>query len=485
MDKRYISNFLKGLASSSFGSGISIAMHFVSIMIIVKQVPKDEFGLYILILAITNFLRILSGLGLDLTLVKFIAGAEENQERQKIFTSILAIRLLTIIGVCGLIWAGGHIAAEAYQPALAEYVIYLPLLFAVMGTRELVFHLFQALRFFKKYAIVQVCSAIAKLLLILALMSQGELSLLTLIYVEIITLTASFILQIFLLPRSFYGKLQLQMSVFKDAVKFGFPLYLNNMLNFFHYRVSIFIMGIMLTPASIAYYEVAMKIPEGFSKLFNSFIIVYFPNLSQLFSQKKTTEAARVMNMSIMVLAFGGMFLVLGAFLFRIEIITLIFSETYLDSANGLVLLMLALYFKLISWTMGYSIVSSGDSSAPVKLNTIGNIVNIAANLALLPLMGFMGAIYAMLGVNALLLILNHIYLLRRKIYPDTRKYIMPAAWASILVSACLIWPAEAFYAKALVLAVYLVAGYLFYPELREGASRLFIYFRNLMFKPV
>ena len=72
MDKGFISNLLKGLVSTSFGSMVTIVFHFVSIMLMTRYVPKEVVGMYFLALAVVQVLKIIGRLGLDLTLSKSV-----------------------------------------------------------------------------------------------------------------------------------------------------------------------------------------------------------------------------------------------------------------------------------------------------------------------------------------------------------------------------------------------------------------------------
>lgn len=77
----FCNRFLKGFLSSSTGTAATVLIHFFSIVFIVKQAPVEDFGLYMLLLALVHGLRILAGLGLDLTLVKFISSEKSENNR--------------------------------------------------------------------------------------------------------------------------------------------------------------------------------------------------------------------------------------------------------------------------------------------------------------------------------------------------------------------------------------------------------------------
>lgn len=73
MDKSFKRDFIKGSAATSLGTIVSMIFQFVSILIITRQITKEEFGIYVLIIVISTFLDTVSGLALEQSLVKFIS----------------------------------------------------------------------------------------------------------------------------------------------------------------------------------------------------------------------------------------------------------------------------------------------------------------------------------------------------------------------------------------------------------------------------
>ena len=80
MDKKFKEKFLKGSAATFIGQASSMVFHFVSIMILTRVIPRADFGIYALILVINNMFLILSSMGLDVTLVKFISSDSEDDK---------------------------------------------------------------------------------------------------------------------------------------------------------------------------------------------------------------------------------------------------------------------------------------------------------------------------------------------------------------------------------------------------------------------
>ena len=88
MDKQFKKNILKGSAATSIGTISGIVFQFLTIMILTRFVSKDELGLYLLVMVIVNMFNLLGGLGVRITMVKFIASAN-IKERQDVLLPVL------------------------------------------------------------------------------------------------------------------------------------------------------------------------------------------------------------------------------------------------------------------------------------------------------------------------------------------------------------------------------------------------------------
>ncbi len=466
MDKNFKKKFLKGSAAASIGTISSMAFHFVSIMLLTRHLLKEEFGIYIIIILVVNLFNLIGGLGLEYTLVKFIS-SENEEERKNVFSPVILMRAAQLILVAVLFYALSDLVVPLFSVKIKSFVMLIPLLFFFTSFRDLFYNLLQGLNLFKKYALVQVISAAVRVGLILAFMNYGKLSLLNLVYIEIGTTFLAVVTQISVVP---FKKISLgatDKEKYKKILKFSIPLYFNNLLTFTYDRISIFIIGAYLSPVSVAYYDVAQKVPEALKKIFHSFIIVYFPNISQLFSKGDKDAAENLMNKSLVIISLITTFCVLIAFLFRNEIIILLFSEKYLGSSLAFALLMLNFYLRAISNIMGYSLVSAGYSSVPVKVNSVSSIISIGGSLILIPLFGFIGAVYSLLTMNIVSQIIFYSYLVKAGIDARVIKYLKPLF---IILATAFIYfliGYDSLIFKLTFIAVYVALGWLFIKEFK------------------
>ena len=467
MDKEFTTNFLKASASTSAGTFCSIFFHFLSIMLMTRFVPKAEFGIYILILVMTACLAILGGLGLDLTLVKFISAERKNRPQAAIITVVIT-RFVVLVFEAALVYGFGHFIVGFFDPILKDFLIYIPVLFFLASFRELFYNLFQGLQEFKKYVGVQIFSALLRFGLILAALFLNRLNLSALVYIEISTIFITVLAQIICIPRKAFDTFRPSARTFRSLIKFGLPLYLNNILTFLYDRINVVLIGAYLSPASIAYFEVAGKIPEGFLRMFKSFIVVYFPNLSNLFSKGEKQDAQTVMNTSLTLFSFLFFFVALIAFLFGKQIIGLVFSDKYLLVSPAFSLLTLNFALRAISNIMGYSLVSAGFSRLPVKVNSVSSAVNIIGALIMIPAFGYIGAVYALLIMNAVSQVMHGFYLIKTEIVPRIMETIKPMLILMPLIGIYFAVGNESLVVKLIMSSAYVGTSCLLIKDLRK-----------------
>jgi O-antigen/teichoic acid export membrane protein len=479
MDNRFISNLLKGLFSTSLGGVATIGFHFLSIMLMTRYVPKDVLGAYFLAFAVVQVLGIISGLGLDLTLAKSVSGVDSHLQ-QDIVASIISVRFISIVAVGLIFYATGQFILPIFDARLSECIVIMIPLFALTSYRDLFLSLMQGVQQFKEYAFVQVFSAATRVILLVAF--HDKLNLQNLLYIEISSQFVEVLQQFFFLRDLLFNLTlkNIKAEAVQSLTRFGVPLYSNNILTLIYDRSSTFLIGALLNPVSVAAFEIALKIPDGFMRLFNSFMVVYFPGLSNLFAKGDQNDAKKLMNNSLVLLSTGIIFLVLVAFLFARDIVLLIFSEEYLEVSLAFALLMLNFYLRAISNILGYSLVAAGYSSAPVKANIVASTVNIISSLVLIRIFGYIGAVYSLLLMNITSQIIYGLLLNQVGLAPHLLEYLKPVFLFVVAVSTYWFFGADSYLVGLLLIGLYIGACWMLIKEVRESSNSVWKYIFKL-----
>lgn len=256
-------------------------------------------------------------------------------------------------------------------------------------------------------------------------------------------------------------RLQFDRAHLAKIIHFGWPLQVNDVLNFVFSNMGSLTVAAFLGPAEVALLSVAGKVPTMIYKLYESFRSVYLPNLTKLLADGDQRRAHQLLNTSLRLTSFVTALGALVAAIWSREIITLLFSQQYLPSATAFVLLMAAVNISLAGNVLGTSLVGAGDSKGPVIANIVTAGVNLLTNLTLIPLLGVNGAALASSAGSLVANPVNVWLLRRRKIWPNVMAYLKPLlVFAAFWALAAYLQPFSWVY-RTLLLPLFFVACYL------------------------
>jgi len=458
--KPVLAGILNGIFSTGVGSVTMTVFGLVGFILTSRWLTKDELGAFVILQLIAGFIVGISSLGVELSLTKFLADNKDPLKQQEIINTVVTFRLLMI-----LLFSGAALLLQDTlfglfgQTVYTSIITYIPFLVFFESIFRLIDSVFGGVFDFKWIGISTVVLSIVSLVLIIVLVGWQDLGLVGRIWARLGGLIISILLAVSMTKIKVRFRINLQLLW--AILKFSFPLFLNYILSFVFMRADTFIIGGFLGPAEIAVYEIARKIPESLESLYDAFRKVYFPYLSDLFSQKDHAGASKVLNHSLRLISVAGVFGVLVAFLFGEEIILLLFTETYEQSIPLFGFLMIILLFNVIDYTLGYSLVAVGESSKPPLINVVHTAVNFLGYFTLIPIIGIFGVasanIAGLLTVNPI----NVFFLRRKQVKARMNNYIIPLLLGILILSFSFLLDAQRWYMRAGLIVGYLLLCFL------------------------
>ncbi|HKI78173.1 MAG TPA: oligosaccharide flippase family protein [Ignavibacteriaceae bacterium] len=467
MDKKLKSKILKGSASTSIGTISGMIFQFFTIMILTRYVTKDDLGIYVLVLVIVNMFTLLGGLGVGLTMVKFIA-SKKKEENRNILLPVLLIRAFgSLLFSLFFLLTAKHIL-HFFDDRILQYGWYIIVIFILANYRDLFYQLMQGLNQFRQYSIVNVVSSVFRLFIVVLFLLFSNLDIRLLLIIEILSTVQPLIHQLLVIPFKKYLHIKPSWETYKKIIKFSFPLYLNNLVVFINGRMNIFIIGAYLNPASIANYDIARKMPTAFNKIYGSFIIVYFPNLAALFSEENKKPAVNLIEKSVGLYSISMVFVVLFIFFFRNELTVLLYSELYADVSLAFALLMLNFFIAGLRSLISYAFTPAGYPSVPVRINAFGSVISIGFSFLFIPIYGYMGAVYSLLIMNTALTFLTYRYSVKYKINPKIKLFLKPIFLFFIAPLSLLFNEQNSLLLNSLMFIIALILGWIISNEFRS-----------------
>jgi O-antigen/teichoic acid export membrane protein len=409
------SSFRQGIFFTSTGTVVNIAFLFLEMMIVVRWLNAESYGIYILLLAIVNFLVIAVDFGFKTAIAQLIASSDGDRVRQSaLANSALFFRLAVIAVLSLLIWLAQHLLFLFWNEPLPllQYAYYLPLMLLVASADELLGGMLRGFQAYRHMVIAQVVRSLLRLALSALLLIVFELGIFGLIYSWMLSFGIAAVYQYLALPITRAWRYQSSLS--RELLRFGFPLQLSSFLWFAFGSFRVFLLGLLAGPVSVAYYAVASKIPETLHRLSDSFIAVYFPTMAALLGKGQRGQASWMFSESLRLTSFAVALVALAVVAFSQEIVILIFSAEYEAASSALALLMLAFHMLFLVNLMGYTLTAAGYPGYSLVENVVRTGLTVLGCLLLIPGYGFMGVVYVVFVASYIanpvaVLLLRHI----------------------------------------------------------------------------
>ncbi len=452
--------FIRGTLSTAFGNMSLLTLGLVGTMIATRRLPEDEFGVFVLYQVIAMFLMQFSSFGLDMALAKYLAGTDDEEERRLLFNTAWWWRFITIPVVSLIGFALRPGISALFGEVSLEVFLFIPAMYFFDSMIRLLKSGLQGYFRFGDIGIVDFLGSLSNFLLILLLVLVFDLRLMGLIYARVLSLGLAFAYAFIRLPVQ--KRLEMDRGLLRKMLWFGVPLQANDILSFIYTRIDTLVIGALLGPAEIAYYEIARRIPDSLLRVYEAFRSVYFPFISRFLEQRENVKAARLLNASSRLIAFVSMLGAVFVMAFGGDFLTLLFPDRYLASAPAFTILTMTLAIMFVGNILGTTLVAVGDTRKPAIINTIHSVVSVVASLLLIPPFGIAGAAFAVMAGNIVSNPINLFFVRRHAIHARLWDYAKPVLIALVVWAAyALIGPETVLARVAFILAFLVLSGVL------------------------
>ncbi|MBN1427335.1 MAG: oligosaccharide flippase family protein [Anaerolineae bacterium] len=454
------SRLVGGTAFTGLGRLSSLFFSFAIVFIVTRAMPAEDYGSFVFLRLIVLFLGQISGFGLDSALPVFIGDAHDADTKRRTFSTVIYFRLL-IIAIVSLIAIPlrTQIAALFGSSIEQELVVFIPILFLLETLLCLMQSALQSFLQFGRLGISDFIAGLVNIILVVFFVLWFRLGFLGLIYARCLALIVALIFTLISLPVE--KRLEFDIDILRRLIKFGAPLQVNNILSFIFNRIDTVLIGILLGTEGVAYYEIARKIPDSLTPIFEAYRMVYFPYISRFYAEKQLERLAKLLNNSNRLIAFITLLGALVTLLFGRELVVLFFTVEYEPSTWPLIVLMIASCFYMVGYILGTSLVAIGDTTKPPMINTAHMLVTVIGNLLLIPYMGITGAALATLAGNIITNPLNVHFLRRRDIAVDTLPYVKSMVIFGVHAVVFLALPPLSIWMRGLFFIPFLLSSFL------------------------
>ena len=376
--------FITRVLSLIFGLGTSV--------IIARVLGPEGKGIYALAILLPATLIMFCNFGIAQASVFYIGkkkySVEEIFGNNIIFSFLLTIFTL-LIGLIITFFFANSLFPNVAKGYFLLALFLLPLNFFL----SFVNYILLGLQKIKEFNFIRILQNFMFLILIILFLLGLGLGLKAVIVANILSCFFGTIF-LFFLARKIIGSpsLHFNKSYFKDAFYYGTKIYLGNIIQFFHYRIDMFLINIFLNPIAVGFYSVAVVISEGIWLVSQSAGTVLFPRVSSETDKKRLKEFTPAVCRNVLFITALGSILLF--FLSR-WLIILLYSEKFLDSVLPFQILLIGTV-TISGWRILVNdLYGRGRPELNIYISLFSVILNIILNVIWIPEYGIAGAAWA------------------------------------------------------------------------------------------
>lgn len=398
-----------------FGSGfLNKIIAFLSTFILIKILSKTQYGVYSYAQNIINIFMIVSGLGIVSGLLQIFCenGNDDkkiNQYMKKGATFGIIVNLILAL----IIFIYSFFTNNSFDGLkdLLRWMMFIPLCDLCF---ELILSYYRGRSENKKYSYITSINSV--LILVLSLIGAFLYDAIGLVIARIIssiiTIIISFI--VFKFPINEIMKSTVEsLHEWRMVLRLSFISMLNNSASVIMQNIDGLLLGFLLTNSNVvASYKVATYIPTGLAFLPQMLVIYIYPFFASHRNDKKWL--LEKYKKIVFIFALINLLITLTVILLSKSLVPLVFGEKYSDAVVPLNILMITYFFNATFRNLsGNLLASQRKVKANLLFGIIGIIVNVFADIVLIPSMGANGAALATFSVVFSVAIISTIYLVK------------------------------------------------------------------------
>jgi O-antigen/teichoic acid export membrane protein len=434
--RKSLKTAVKGTTMVFVGNVLSVGVWFVTKVLIVRNVTKEELGLYSLAVAVVSIASLISTAGLqDGTTRQVAVLLGEGREDRAQDAGRSAVRLA--------LWLGLLCSALIYVTAepLARHVFYLPEFAPVLKAMSLFGVFFVHARILmgvvRGFGYIQPWTYFITIgnpvffLLMLGAVFGLHLPFIGVIYAYVGAMALAWAgvalygwFRARVMPLVIWGGSQAW-----EVFRFSLPLVATAVMGMIYNWTDTLMLGRYADAEVVGTYNISISLVRLLTFISGSASFVFMPIAGEMFSRGQMDELKRTFQVLTKWVFAGTLPIFFVLFLFPEMTITFLFGERFIGAAFPLQVLCAGVLFHVFVGVNSVILLVMGRSKTIMNVSLIGTVANILLNYLLIKRfgMGMTGAAVATTLSFAISSVLYFIVLYRlSRLHPFTIRYIRP-----------------------------------------------------------
>lgn len=388
-----------------FGKIISTILGILALAVITRYLGAAGFGEYTTIFTFISFFAIIADLGLTLVTVQMISDPEADEN--KILNNLLGLRLLSALIFLGL----GPIVVLffPYEANIKLGVLVMAGSFLFVALNQIMTGIFQKRLTMSKSVWADIASRVI-LLLGIILIAYFKGSLMTILWVSVLSSAVSFGIQFYLSRKFISLKLEYDRQIWIKIIKKSWPLAITIAFNLIYLKADTLILSLIKSPAEVGIYGSAYKIIDVLVTIPFMFAGVVLPILTADWLKNNHERFQKVWQRSLDFMIIMALPLIVGTQFIAKDIMVLIAGPEFSAAGPILQILVLAAAIVFISCIFSHIIIAINQQKKIIGAYIFTSITALAGYLIFIPKYSYLGAAWTTIYSEASILLFAAYY---------------------------------------------------------------------------
>lgn len=223
--------------------------------------------------------------------------------------------------------------------------------------------------------------------------------------------------------------------------------------------IDVTMLGIFCDNDTVAFYSYGVKIYKILLQIINTFTMVLVPRVSLLYKEGKIEEFNVLLTKTLKLIILITIPMIVGIFFTANILITKIYGQEYIRSANVLKILALILIISPIGYLLGSRVLlASGNEKKMIIPVICGAIFNVIGNAILIPDFQEIGASVASV-IGELSVMLVYVFLGKKYFKLNSIKNNLIKETVAVVLMSCFLFIVNTFIINSLIKTVIQICG--------------------------
>lgn len=401
--KNYAEHVVKGSALIFFMAVVTNIIGYLIRIFLARSLTPADYGLVYAAISLLGLLNVFRNLGFSDTLRKKVPEYMVKRNFVKI-KSATVLTFLIQLAYMFVIFLIVFVFAEALSGGLfgGERGIDVLIILALSGLASVVFKVtqsvLQGLHRVGLYTSIDFSIYALRIIFIIAFIPFGILAL-PYAYLSAAIIVSIISYLIFRFKFSFIAKAKTRISrkFSKEILYFSTPIMIGYVASSVVANIDTILLSVFRTLEEVALYQVALPLAHILLIVASAITVVLMPLLSELWTKKRFGTIKEMLGLLTKALFIIVIPLALILIAFPANVISMLFGETYVAASFVLQILSFGMIIMTLNYVFASSIIGIGKPGLNTKIGFVMMGISIVFNLALIPLLGIIGAAIAVI----------------------------------------------------------------------------------------